>query len=84
MREAQEKLAEFAQELAQLKRLVFGTKRERFEPVAADQLALFAGAAPIEAPALAYRSLGRALATADRRPSPRASRSARCFLRTCR
>ena len=51
-REAHEKLAEFAHELAQLKRLVFGTKSERFEPVAADQLALFAGAAPIEAPAI--------------------------------
>ena len=52
-REAHEKLAEFSHELAQLKRLVFGTKSERFEPVGADQLALFAGAAPIEAPAIA-------------------------------
>jgi hypothetical protein len=53
VREAQEKLAQLLYELAQIRRLVFGTKSERFEPAAADQLALFAGASPIETPAIA-------------------------------
>ena len=51
-REAQEKLAQLAHELAQIKRLLFGTKSERFEPAAPDQLALFAGATPVEVPPL--------------------------------
>ena len=50
--ETREKLAQLAHELAQLKRLIFGTKSERFEPAAAaDQLPLFLTAGTGEAPA---------------------------------
>jgi transposase len=46
------KLARLEHELAQLKRLVFGTKSERFEPLhRADQASLFGGEVPVEAPA---------------------------------
>ena len=71
-REAQEKLAEFSHELWQQKRLIFGTKSERFDPVGADQLALFAGAAPIEAPAIAV-PVGRPN-SGDGAPPARATR----------
>ena len=48
--EAEERVASLSQELAELKRLVFGTKSERFEPTASeDQLPLFEGA-PVTSP----------------------------------
>lgn len=60
-RDSFEKLAELAHELAQLKRLVFGTRSERFEPLGGvDQLPLFEASTASTAPPAEERVVRRA------------------------
>lgn len=54
LRATGDRMTQLEHELSQLKRLIFGTKSERFEPNAtADQLPLFAGTSSQEAPTIA-------------------------------
>ena len=53
LRTTGDRMTQLEHELSQLKRLIFGTKSERFEPNAtADQLPLFVGASSQEAPSI--------------------------------
>jgi Transposase C of IS166 homeodomain len=48
--ETRQKMLQFEHELAQLKRLVFGVRSERFEGMSPDQMPLFGEPAPVEEP----------------------------------